>query len=208
MVRRRLFSGRTRLVLAALGAVGLLLLWATLARAFAPGGNTAAGRFDAILVLGTPADSEGNPTPAQLSHVTEAVHEYDRGMAPRLILTGGPAHNEYVEAQVMARVAEAQGIPASAIVVEPAARDTIQNACYSVRIMKARGWRSAEVVSTPSHLPRAGLIFSRMPIEWRTHAAPPLEAESSGGHDASTVMEILKTARYLVYADWAERCTP
>ena len=74
----------------------------------------------------------------------------------------------------MARTAQAQGIPASAIFVEPEARDTIQNACYSARIMKAHGWRSAEVVSSASHLPRAGIIFSEMPLEWRTHAAPPL----------------------------------
>ena len=57
--------------------------------------------------------------------------------------------------------------------------DTIQNACYAVRIMKAHGWRSAEVVSSASHLPRAGIIFSELPLEWRTHAAPPLEPESA-----------------------------
>jgi uncharacterized SAM-binding protein YcdF (DUF218 family) len=206
--RRRRFSVRTRLILVGLGLAGVVLASAILARGVAPRGNTSVDRFDTIIVLGTPADSEGNPTPAQLAGVTEAVHEYDRGVAPRLILTGGPAHNRYVEAQVMARVAEAQGIPASALVVEPAARDTIQNACYSVRLMKARGWRSAEVIAAPAHLPRAGLIFSRLAIDWRAHAAPSLEAESAGDHDFSTALEIVKTARYLVYADWAERCTP
>ena len=93
--------------------------------------------------------------------MTEGVREYERGVAPRLILTGGAAHNQFVEARVMARTAEAQGIPASAIFVEPEARDTIQNACYSVRIMKAHGWRSAEVVSSASHLPRAGNDLQR-----------------------------------------------
>ena len=76
----------------------------------------------------------------------------------------------------MARTAEAQGVPESAIFVEPSARDTIQNACFATRIMEAHGWTSAEVVSSPSHLPRAAQIFSRLPIERRTHAAPSLEA--------------------------------
>ena len=141
--------------------------------------NTSLTRFDAIIVLGTPADSDGNPTPEQLARVTEGVREYERDVAPRLIFTGGAAHNRFVEAQVMARAAEAQGIPASAIFVEPEAKDTIQNACYAVRIMKAHGWRSAEVVSSASHLPRAGMIFSHLPLEWRTHAAPSLEPESA-----------------------------
>ena len=121
--------------------------WAVVARQLAPVSNTGLTRFDAIIVLGTPADCDGNPTPEQLARVTEGVREYERGVAPRLILTGGAAHNRFVEARVMARAAEAQGIPASAIFVEPKAMDTIQNACYSVRIMKAHGWRSAEVVS-------------------------------------------------------------
>lgn len=203
--RRPRLGNRVRLVLASSGIVLVLLLWAVLARAFAPAGNTERARFDTIIVLGTPADSEGNPTPQQLARVTEAVHEYERGVAPRLILTGGPAHNRFTEAEVMARTAEAQGVPASSIFIEPEARDTIQNACYSARIMKAHGWRSAEVVSSAAHLPRAGMIFSPLSLDWHTHAAPSLEPESS---DSFAVLEILKTVRYLVYADWAERCTP
>ena len=77
----------------------------------------------------------------------------------------------------MARTAEAQGVPESAIFVEPSARDTIQNACFAARIMKAHGWTSAEVVSSPSHLPRAALIFSRLPIQ----VAHPRRAAARAG---------------------------
>jgi uncharacterized SAM-binding protein YcdF (DUF218 family) len=197
-----------RLILMAAGTILVLFTWAILARAFAPRGNTAATRFDAIIVLGSPADAEGNPTPSQLARVTEAVHEYERGIAPRLILTGGSTFRGFLEARVMARTAEALGVPASSIVQETQARDTIENACYSVRIMKAHHWQSAEVVSAASHLPRAGLIFSRLPIQWRTHAAPSLEPELNSGVQGSATTEVLKTLRYLVYASWAEHCTP
>jgi uncharacterized SAM-binding protein YcdF (DUF218 family) len=185
-----------------------LLAWGALARRFAPAANTTLTRFDAIVVLGTPADDDGNPTPSQLARVNEAVHEYERAVAPRLILTGGAAHNRFVEAQVMAQAAHARGIPESAIFVEPEAKDTIQNACYAVRIMKTHGWRSAEVVSEAAHLPRAGLIFSRLPLEWRMHAAPPLEPGSRADGAASAVIETLKTVRYLVWARQSERCEP
>ncbi len=185
-----------------------LVGWAVLARQFAPTSNTNLSRFDAIVVLGAPADADGNPTPEQLARVTEGVQEYERGAAPRLLFTGGAAHNRFVEARGMARAAAAQGIPPSAIFVEPEAQDTIQNACYAVRLMKAHGWRSAEVVSSASHLPRAGLIFSRLPIEWRVHAAPPLEPQSAVYLGAATALETLKTLRYLAYTRWAERCAP
>lgn len=201
-------SWRAYGVLSTIAAAGVLFVWAALARAFAPQSNTQLTRFDAIIVLGYKADSDGNPTPQQLARVTEGVHEYMRGVAPRLILTGGAASNQFVETEVMARVAKSEGIPASAIFVEPHALDTIQNACFSTRIMKAHRWHSAEVVSTAYHLPRAAMIFGRLPIEWRMHAAPPLEPPLAIGSAATNALEIVKTMRYLVYADWAERCEP
>ena len=206
--RRRRLGWLGRVVLAAAAVILALVGWAAVARQVAPVSNTSLARFDAIIVLGTPADSDGNPTPEQLARVTEGVREYERDVAPRLIFTGGAAHNRFVEAQGMARAAEAQGIPKSAIFVEPEARDTIENACYAVRMMKAHGWGSAEVVSSAAHLPRAGIIFDRLPLAWRTHAAPSLEPESAVDRGAATLLEDLKTVRYLVYANWAERCEP
>ena len=175
----RRFNWRRVVAVASVAVVLVLLAWGAIARQVAPASNTSLTRFDAIIVLGTPADSDGNPTPEQLARVTEGVREYERGVAPRIILTGGAAHNRFVEARVMAKTANAEGIPESAIFVEPEAKDTIQNACYSVRIMKAHGWRSAEVVSSEAHLPRTAIIFNGLPVEWRTHAAPPLTPDSA-----------------------------
>ena len=199
---------RSRLILAVLVLILGLLGWGVAARLLAPTSNTSLFRFDAIIVLGTPADSDGNPTPELLARVTEGVHEYERGVAPRLILTGGAAHNQFVEARVMAATAHAQGIPESAIFEEPEALDTIQNACYSERIMKDHGWRSAEVVSSASHLPRAGILFSSLPLEWRTHAAPPLEPEPAAYPWSEASVETVKTVRYLIWTRWRERCQP
>jgi uncharacterized SAM-binding protein YcdF (DUF218 family) len=206
--RRRQPPWRARLILAAVAVVVGLLAWGAVARWLAPASNTTRTRFDAIIVLGAPADTDGNPTPTQLARVNEALHEYELGVAPRLIITGGATRRGFVEARVMAQAAHALGIPESAIYVEPEALDTIHNACYSVRIMKAHGWRSAEVISEAYHLPRAGIIFSHLPLEWRTHAAPPVQAESGASATAGAGLEILKTTRYLVWARQWERCEP
>jgi uncharacterized SAM-binding protein YcdF (DUF218 family) len=183
-----------------------VVVWAILARALAPRSNTSLDHFDVIMVLGNPADADGNPSPTQLARVTEAVREYERGTAPRIIMTGGAAKNQFVEAQVMARTAEAQGIPASVIFEDPKAQNTIENTCNSVRIMRSHGWQSAEVVSSASHLPRAALILSRLPLEWRVHAAPPLEPESGTSRTFANAVEILKTVHYLVWSRQIEPC--
>jgi uncharacterized SAM-binding protein YcdF (DUF218 family) len=188
-------------------AVGVA--WAAIARQIAPRSNTSRSQFDAILVLGTPADGDGNPSPEMLDRVTEGVEEYRRGVAPRLVVSGAAAHNRFVEADAMARVAEAQGIPASAVIEEPRALDTIQNVCYSERILKRHGWHSVEVVSSAAHLPRASMILARLAgaggLEWRVHEAPA-NLTPGAEHGAAAVVEVLKTARYLVWARWVEGC--
>jgi uncharacterized SAM-binding protein YcdF (DUF218 family) len=196
------------LILGSSTVILALLVWAAFARELAPTSNTSLTHFDAIIVLGAPADTDGNPSPIQLARITEAVHEYERGVAPRLIVSGGIDADRPMEAEVMARTAEAQGIPASAIFEEGKATDTIQNGCYSVRIMQSHGWHSAEVVSSANHLPRAGLIFSELPVQWRTHAAPPLEHESSLRRVRHNASETLKTLRYLTWARWVDSCKP
>ncbi len=87
--QRRRLGWIGRLVLACCLVVLGLFGWAALARQLAPTSNTSLTRFDAIIVLGAPTDEDGNPSPIQLARVTEAVHEYERGVAPRLILSGG-----------------------------------------------------------------------------------------------------------------------
>lgn len=194
------------LALAVVLLLALLATVGTLGRKWAPRGNTNRARYDAIIVLGTPSDDDGNPTPAQLARVTEAVAEYQRGVAPRLILSGAAAHNSFVESQGMARTAASMGIPADALFEEPHALDTIQNACYSIEIMHRHGWRSAEVISSAAHLPRAGLIFSGATVDWRLHAAPPVVPPSAIYRSAEQAVETFKTARYLLWAHWRESC--
>ncbi len=205
-LRRRRLGWPARLILAGAAVGAILLGCAAGARLLAPTGNTSLGSFDAIIVLGAWVDADGNPTPTQLARVTEGVHEYERGVAPRLILTGGPTHHGYVEARVMARTAEAEGIPKSAIFMEPDAMDTIQNACYSARMMRQHGWRSAEVITSAYHLPRTGILFSRLPVEWRLHAAPSLEPQSAAYQEAAAFVEDLKTVRYFIWTHWTEPC--
>jgi uncharacterized SAM-binding protein YcdF (DUF218 family) len=213
-VRRRRLGWRPTAILVSLGVVFVIVAWAGLSLAFAPTGNTAATRFDALIVLGSPADSDGNPKPVMLSRVTEAVREYGRGVAPRMIFTGGKDGRAYPEAVVMARVAQAQGVPQSAILVESDSNDTIHNACNTARIMKTHGWRSAEVITSPIHTRRAGIVFSHSPffshppVDWRMHAAPPIEPQSATDLNTSRALEVLKAVRYRLYGSWAESCSP
>ena len=77
----------------------------------------------------------------------------------------------------MATLALSQGVPPAAIIEEDRAQNTVQNIFYSRQIMSNSGWNSAEIVSSPSHLPRTALILEHYPgLQWRTYPAPwPVE---------------------------------
>jgi uncharacterized SAM-binding protein YcdF (DUF218 family) len=199
-------SWLARGIVACVLAVVGIVAWAAVARAVAPRENTTQDKFDVLVVLGYPADSEGNPGPTEQARVMEAVREYELGVAPRIIFTGGAAHNRFVESQVMARTAEAYGIPAGAIVEEEHAMNTIENACNSVHIMRSHGWESAEVITSANHLPRAAMIFGRLPIKFRMDKAPPEAPEPWSLTADTTAMEILKTVHYLVWSRQTEPC--
>lgn len=205
--KRRRISWRVRIIVGCVLVIVAIFAWAIAARALAPRENTSRDRFDVLIVLGSAADSDGNPSPSEQARVSEAVREYELGVAPRMIFTGGAARNQYVEARVMARTARSQGIPTGAVLEEDHAMNTIENACNSLRMMRSHGWESAEVITSPYQLPRAAMIFGRLPIKFRTEEAPPIGPEPGWFTAGMTTLEILKTVHYLVWSRQAEPCS-
>jgi uncharacterized SAM-binding protein YcdF (DUF218 family) len=140
-----------------------------------PAANTKLTDFNTLIVLGTPCTAEGKPSAEQRERVLEGVREFRAGVAKHMIVTGGAAHNRFVEADCMEHLAVEQGVPVDAVIEEKQAQDTIQNIWFSKQIMDARGWHSAEVISSPSHLPRTALILEHYTggdgFAWRTHPA-------------------------------------
>lgn len=142
-----------------------------------PTANTNLAHFDTLIVLGTPCLTNGTSSPEQRERVLEGVREFRAGVAAHMIVTGGAAHNNFVEADCMKRLALQQGVPPDAVIEEKQAKDTIQNIWFSKQIMDAHGWHSAEVVSSPSHLPRTALILlhykehskGNEAFAWKTH---------------------------------------
>ena len=147
-----------------------------------PRSNTPLKHFDTLIVLGNPTNPDGSPGPEQRERVLEAVREYNAHVAPNVIFSGTSAHTAFIEAHTMAQLALAQGIPASAIIEEPRARNTIQNLIYSSELMHEHNWSSAEIISSPSHLPRTAVLMNDLNLkrpdlsfDWHTHASqwPP-----------------------------------
>jgi hypothetical protein len=108
---------------------------------------------DVIVVLGCPSKTDGSPASCQTKRADIAVALSQAGYASRFITSGAAVHNAHVEADALANLLVARGIPSANIVKEPRAMHTDENIYYSSRIMQDQGWTTALVVSDdPGHL--------------------------------------------------------
>ena len=126
---------------------------------------------DALVVLGARVLSGGMPSGALIARVEKAVELYQRGIAPRLVFSGGVGVNPPSEAQVMRSLAVQLGVPAEACLLEEQSHSTEQNARYSAELLRSLGARRVVVVSDPYHLLRARQYFRLQGFEVTTSPA-------------------------------------
>lgn len=125
-------------------------------------------RSDAIVVLGA-AHYQGRPSPVLRARLDHAVRLYARGLAPRLVLTGGIAEGDTAsEAAVSRTYVMRAGVPDSAILLENEGRTTSQSLQAVGRMLKARRLTTVVVVSDPFHMLRVRILAGRQGLEVTT----------------------------------------
>jgi len=109
---------------------------------------------DAIIVLGA-AEYQGRPSPVLEGRLNHALFLYLKGLAPRVITTGGAGGDPmFTEGTVGRTYLTKRGVPAEAIVVEGEGESTAQSITAVGEIMSRMGLRSAIVVSDGYHIYR------------------------------------------------------
>lgn len=104
-----------------------------------------------VLVLGFPANEDGSASDIQRQRMTAGLDAVQQFGCEAMVISGGPAHNAVVEADVMATL-----VPADmtlAVMRERHARDTRENIAYSLPLIKS-GDRII-IVSHALHVQRA-----------------------------------------------------
>ncbi len=152
-LRRRVFVG----FLAVLG-LGWMASAAMVLRAAS---RDAARPAQAIVVLGA-AQYRGRPSPVLRARLDHAVGLFARGIAPRVVVTGGIAEGDTASEAAVSRIyAMAAGVPDSAILLENEGRTTGQSLERVARLLKARRIDTVVVVSDPFHVLRAARMAER-----------------------------------------------
>lgn len=128
---------------------------------------------EAIVVLGGAIRPQMAPRPDV--DVTEAgdrpiygAQLYKQGKAPIVILSGGRIEWQGggpPESADMAKLVEALGVPATAILQDPTSLNTYENAVNVKKILTQRGINRVLLVTSAAHMPRSMEIFKKQGID-------------------------------------------
>jgi uncharacterized SAM-binding protein YcdF (DUF218 family) len=120
---------------------------------------------DAIVVLGA-AQYYGRPSPVLRARLDHALALYRRGLAPRIITTGGQGRDAvFTESEVAREYLSRQGVPAEFITVETAGQSTAQSAAAVGEIMDRMELHSCVVVSDGYHIHRIKRMLEERGLE-------------------------------------------
>ena len=110
-------------------------------------------KADVIIVLG--GDNNGE-------RVSQGIRLYKEGFAKHLLMSGGSLAWKLTCAQWMKRQAVESGVPAAVILLQDRSRSTIEDAKFSLPIIKNYGFKSVILVTSPTHSRRAAKVFRRV----------------------------------------------
>lgn len=129
------------------------------------GARDGARASDAIVVLGA-AQYVGRPSPVLRARLDHALDLWQRGLAPRLIFTGGTGAGDTTsEAAVSRKYAMRHGVPDTAILLENEGRTTRESLAAVAAIMRARQMRTAILVSDPFHMLRLRILSTQYGVK-------------------------------------------
>lgn len=110
---------------------------------FHAGNRDDAQTSDAIIIFGAHVQRNGSASPILRARTRHAFELWQRGLAPRLICTGGIGTWPPAEALVQKRLLRTWGVPESAISVDETSTSTRENALNAARLLP----RGARVIA-------------------------------------------------------------
>ena len=112
-----------------------------------------------IIVLGNPPNKDGSIPYNLKTRLDLAIEIYKNNIGSKLVMTGGTAYSNLVEAIVMKEYCVKKGILESDILVETNAKSTYDNALYVAEMLTDNGSKEITIITSRYHKKRVDLIF-------------------------------------------------
>lgn len=117
--------------------------------------------YDCIIVLGCGVKSDGTPSDMLYDRLKTGIDLYNKGLAPKIVMSGDHGSHQYDEVNVMKEYAKKSGVPSENIFMDHAGFSTYESI---YRLKEIFGVENAIIVTQSFHLPRALYIAGSFDI--------------------------------------------
>lgn len=151
----------------AAGFVALVVLYlaVTFVQVLEASGRDEARKAQAIVVLGA-AQYNGKPSPVLRARLDHAAALYERGLAPKVVVTGGKqVGDSTTEASVSAEYLARHGVPETSILREVKGRSSWQQLAAAAAFLNKRGITRVLLVSDGFHSARIAAIARELGLQ-------------------------------------------
>mmetsp|Transcript_49570 Transcript_49570/g.114889 ORF Transcript_49570/g.114889 Transcript_49570/m.114889 type:complete len:267 (-) Transcript_49570:104-904(-) len=113
-----------------------------------------------VVTLGQALNADRSPAETLVRRTDVAAVVYRNLTDAILVVTGGdPWLVGVTEAETMRKLLLGRAVPSASIRLEPRANNTVQNAIFSVDIVRSLGAKKVVLVTSDFHMPRAAYTF-------------------------------------------------
>ncbi|MGQ9650033.1 MAG: YdcF family protein [Phycisphaerae bacterium] len=159
-------KGRRRLEwLSIAGTIVVCMFLFPLAQMICFGKTDYRRQADAVVVFGARTYADGTPSAALADRVRTACRLYLDGLAPIVIMSGGPGDGPVHETEAMRKMAVSLGVPDKAIVLDADGINTRATIRNTIAVFDRLKIRRAIVVSHFYHLPRIKMCYQQQARE-------------------------------------------
>lgn len=124
---------------------------------------------DLAVIPGNTVNLDGTPSKRLAARLDAALDLYRNGHCKVLLVSGGIGSEGFDEAAVMKAYLVAHGVPAAAVVTDNHGINTFETARFAAFLMRAKGYRSALLVSQYFHLARFSLAMHKHGVNAAGH---------------------------------------
>lgn len=139
-----------------IGTIGVAL---AVGAVVAAGLNDHVAHGDLIVVPGNTVAQDGTPSPRLKARLDAALRVFQQGSAPLIFVSGGTGKEGFDEAISMSNYLLANGVPATAIVIDSLGINTAATAKNVAHYMRTKQLKSALVATQYFHVPRTALAL-------------------------------------------------
>jgi uncharacterized SAM-binding protein YcdF (DUF218 family) len=184
----------------AAGTTGMLLVVGAAREMRRTGRRQRPSPADVAIILGAYTDGY-RPSPPLKSRLRAGIELYRRGYITYVIVSGGKGEDESVsESSAMKRFLIINGVHPDYILEEPKSKDTWENLRNSRKAMTQFNLKSAIIVTSDYHLPRALAVAKQLNMDVTGFAA-----WSGKGEFYSAIREVFARIKYTLYGQAAIR---